>query len=226
MKDKLPGIRKRTSAVQTGAATAQEGHDILIADVPVADSARQTAQSGSASYDVSAALTAVEPPVIDNHSSLGSPAFYRAEDNKANPQNQTWDRTSHPTSADEFWDEAYDKLKGQDSELIMAYEEILSHDYEFGSDAKGADKNLIEQNGRPKRSSQMDRILQKVLDKTTKPNGVGKVFEDAINVFLSLKDAIGFGLQPVPIAALAWTGVCMDLQVNYLPTVLTTYLCP
>jgi hypothetical protein len=159
---------------------------------------------------------AVEPPVIDNHSSSGSPAFPRTEDTGANPQSQPRDVTLQQTSVDEnmkFWDEAYDDLKKRDPKLIRAYEKILSHDYEHGSDAKGVDENLIEQNDRAKRRTQMDRILKKILEKTTKPNGVSKNIEDAIGVVLSLKDVIGFGLQPVPIAALAWTGACMGLQV-------------
>lgn len=94
----------------------------------------------------------------------------------------------------------------------------------LSSDAKGADENLIGQKDWAKRRMQMDRILKKVLDKTTKPNGIGKTIEDAIGVVLSLKDAIGFGLQPVPIAALAWTGACIGLQVNYPPIASTAYL--
>jgi hypothetical protein len=196
----------------------------LIAGNSAAGSALQTAQAGSTSYDASAALTAeaVELPVIDNHSSLGSLAVPCTEDTRVDPRSQSRDMTSHQTSADEnmkFWDEAYDKLKEQDPELTRAYEKILSHDYGLGIDAKAADENLIEQNDWAKRRMQMDRILEKVLDKTMKPNGVGQKFEDAISVVLSLKDAIGFGLQPVPIAALAWTGACMGLQVNYYPTV-------
>lgn len=211
-------------------SSVQQPATKLPADISAAGSAPQTAQAGSASYDANAVLTAeaVEPPAIDNHSSSGSPAFPRTEYTRANPQSQPRDVTSHQTSDDEnmkFWDEAYDKLKEQDPELIRAYEKILSR-YEPGTDVRGTEENLIEQTDRAKRHTQMHSILKKVLDKTTKPNSVGKKIEDAIDVVLSLKDAIGFGLQPVPIAALAWAGACIGLQVSYHPTVLTTYLRP
>jgi hypothetical protein len=46
------------------------------------------------------------------------------------------------------------------------------------------------------------------LAKIEKNNG------DAINIALSVKEAIGSALQAVPIAALAWTGVCVALQAS------------
>ena len=62
----------------------------------------------------------------------------------------------------------------------------------------------------------MDWLLKKGLDKTAKLVHVEKNIGDAINIVLSVKEAIGSGLQAVPIAALAWTGVCVALQASAL----------
>lgn len=113
-----------------------------------------------------------------------------------------------------LWDEAYDELKRLDPELVKTYEKILSQDYEITPEPEQALENVIEQDDRTRRRSQMDRILRKVLLKTSKPAGVEGKVTDAIDVVLSLKEVIGNSLQPVPIAALAWTGVCIGLQVS------------
>ena len=75
--------------------------------------------------------------------------------------------------------------------------------------------NVIEQNPK-KRQSQMDRLLNTGLDKTAKLAKVEKNISDAINIVLSVKEAMGCGLQAVPVAALAWTGVCIALQASLL----------
>jgi hypothetical protein len=60
----------------------------------------------------------------------------------------------------------------------------------------------------------MDRLLNTSLDKTEKLAKVEKNIGDAINIVLSVKEAIGSGLHAVPIATLAWTGVCVALQAS------------
>lgn len=61
----------------------------------------------------------------------------------------------------------------------------------------------------------MDNLLQLGLKATEKLAKTEKNICVAINIVLSLKDAIGGALQPVPVAALAWTGVCVALQASY-----------
>jgi hypothetical protein len=112
-----------------------------------------------------------------------------------------------------LWDEAYDQLKRSDPAIVEAYEKILSQDYETSPEAKRAQENVIEQDDWKIRRTQMERILQKILKDIPKPTGVKRIMTDAINVVLSLKEVISTSLQPVPIAALAWTGVCIGLQV-------------
>lgn len=58
------------------------------------------------------------------------------------------------------------------------------------------------------------RLLNAGLDKTQKLAKVEKNIGDAINIALSVKEAIGTVLQAVLIAALAWTGICVALQAS------------
>jgi hypothetical protein len=62
----------------------------------------------------------------------------------------------------------------------------------------------------------MYSLLNTGLDKTEKLAKVENNIGDAINIVLSIKKAIGSGLQAVPIAALAWAGVCVALQASLL----------
>lgn len=65
----------------------------------------------------------------------------------------------------------------------------------------------------------MDGLLKTGLDRTAKLANVENNFSVAMDIVLSVKEAIGSALQPIPIAALAWTGVCVALQViRYSPT--------
>ncbi|KAE9364063.1 WD40 repeat-like protein [Stipitochalara longipes BDJ] len=89
-----------------------------------------------------------------------------------------------PIQPEQLWDQAYDDLKRDNPKLFDYYETIVSRELSDGStDAEG---NLAN---------------------------VGENIGVAINIVLSVKDAIGSALQPVPVAALAWTGLCVALNV-------------
>ena len=120
-------------------------------------------------------------------------------------------QTAITTPPEQLWDQAYDGLKQDEPKLFELYETILSH--ELDSTEGG---NVIEQN-RTRRRSQMDRLLNTGLDKTARLVHVEKNIGDAINIVLSVKEAIGSALQAVPIAAVAWTGVCVALQASSPP---------
>ncbi len=60
----------------------------------------------------------------------------------------------------------------------------------------------------------MNRLLAVGLEKTAAPAKIEKNIGDAIKIVLSVKEAIGSGLQAVPVAALAWTGICVALEVS------------
>jgi hypothetical protein len=120
-----------------------------------------------------------------------------------------------PVQPEQFWDQAYDDLKHEEPKLFEFYETILSYDLDSSRGTRG---NVIEQD-RTKRRAQMDHLLNAGMDKTAKLAEVEKNIGDAISVVLSVKTAIGLGLQAVPIAALAWTGVCVVLEASSPSTV-------
>ncbi|KAL9099696.1 MAG: hypothetical protein Q9163_004840 [Psora crenata] len=122
-----------------------------------------------------------------------------------------------PTAPSQLWDQAYDDLKRDECELVELYETIISRELDS---SKGAEGNFIEQRDRMKKRSQMDRLLKTSLDKAAELAKVGRVEKnigDAINIVLSVKDAVGGALQAVPIAAVAWAGVCVALQLFLNP---------
>lgn len=122
--------------------------------------------------------------------------------------------SSAPTGLPErLWDRAYDKLKDRDSALIEAYEKILSRKLGgqgFDTPVTASEQNIIAQNDTRARRSQMRKLIQDGLGKTS---GEAKI-KQAIGAVLSAKDMISAAIQAVPQAALAWTGVCVALEVN------------
>lgn len=121
-----------------------------------------------------------------------------------------------PFRPEQLWDQAYDDLKAEEPKLLTQYEMTLSRELEDSS--KEATVNVIETNP-AKRRSQMDGLLKKGLDKTEKPAQIEQKIGNAIGIVLSVKEAIALGLQAVPIAALAWTGVCFALQASPPPDI-------
>lgn len=91
--------------------------------------------------------------------------------------------------------------------MFKLYKTILLHNLNGFEDVKG---NVIEQN-QTKRRSQIDRFLNTSLDKTARLVHVEKNISDAINIVLSVKEAVSSALQAVLIAAVAWTSICVAL---------------
>jgi N-terminal domain of NWD NACHT-NTPase len=120
-------------------------------------------------------------------------------------------QTEPTIQPEQLWDQAYDDLKRDEPKLFDFYETILSHDLDSSKGAKG---NIIEQTDRMKRRSQMENLLNTGLDNTAKLAKAEKKIGDAMKIVLSVKEAIGSGLQAVPIAALTWTGICVALEVS------------
>lgn len=188
----------------------------------------QITQTSSRNEDKNPSLPAKAkaPPFIGSRSYSGPAVLSRPENNAEPSLSQSKVLISREGELDDhmkLWDEAYDELRRLEPELVKAYEKILSHDYKISREAERAEENHIEQDDRTRRRSQMDQILRGILQNTGRPTGAERRVEDAIDVVLSLKQVIGSSLQPVPIAALAWTGVCIGLQVINIRTNLCTY---
>ena len=108
-----------------------------------------------------------------------------------------------------LWDQAYENLKSDRPDLVASYEKIISQELGYSDGTQ----NIIIQN-RAERRLQMDRLLDIGLEKTAKLAKVEKKLGDAMKIVISVKDSVGSSLQAVPVAAIAWTGICVALQVS------------
>ena len=63
----------------------------------------------------------------------------------------------------------------------------------------------------------MDVLLERVLAKTERLDSVESRILPALDIVLSVKHTIGTAVSSVPIAAAAWTPICITLQVSLLP---------
>jgi hypothetical protein len=130
-------------------------------------------------------------------------------------------RSATPTSPPEqLWNRAYDELKNDHGQLLLGYEKILSQELD-GVDWNTISESqlvetMIEEKNPVERKSQMTRLVRAGLEKTEAEANVKKGAGEAIQVVLSAKDMIGSVINDVPQAALAWTGVCLALQVRLL----------
>ena len=87
--------------------------------------------------------------------------------------------------------------------MLEGYEKLLSME-------------LLPEQTEESRVIQMDQLLNAGLDRTAKIGEVEGNIGEAIKVVLSVKQAISAGLTTVPIAAAAWTGICVGLEVGQI----------
>jgi hypothetical protein len=133
--------------------------------------------------------------------------------------------STHPTSSDSqakpdgrdilperLWDRAYDDLKADQPSLVKAYERILSRELEENASGGTSHTSIITQDWAT-RQIQMGQLVQAGLKKTEREARIKKGIGDTMQVVLSVRGIIDSAIQAVPQAALAWTGVCLALQV-------------
>ena len=102
---------------------------------------------------------------------------------------------------------------------METYEKIVSQkldndDFKPGELEK--EKNLVEQKDENMRRLQMEKIVIAAQTKTEKERIIKQNIGSVMQGALTLKDVISFAVQTVPQAALAWSGVCLALQVCLL----------
>lgn len=124
-----------------------------------------------------------------------------------------------------LWDRAYDDLKVHETVLIQAYEKILSsklydRSLEFNGDVY--EKNTIAQDDPGARRAQMEQLVTSGLAKITRE---AKIKESTgVQIIMSAKEMISSAIQTIPQAALAWTGVCVALEVVLSITKIKKYI--
>ena len=82
--------------------------------------------------------------------------------------------------------------------------------------------NIIAQNNLDRRR-QMNQLINAGLAKTEKEAKVKESLGVAMDVVLSAKNIISAAIQAVPQAALAWTGICIALEVRLFRARYFTY---
>ncbi|KAN0075174.1 vegetative incompatibility protein HET-E-1 [Elaphomyces granulatus] len=137
---------------------------------------------------------------------------------------QTALSTTTPTTGsppERLWNRAYDELKNDHGQLLLGYEKILSQELD-GVDWNTISESqlvetMIEEKNPVERKSQMTRLVWAGLEKTEREANVKKRAGEDIQVVVSTKDMIDSVIKAVPQAALAWTGVCLALQIFLNP---------
>lgn len=162
--------------------------------------------ASTTSLDVSPPLISPAPAVSEAQSDLESHI-------QSNPV-----IVDKPTSLPEhLWDRAYDGLKASEAEasLVQAYEKILSRHLCDRDDVSEGDmdKNVIAQGDPGARRAQMKRLVASGLTKIKRETKIKEGLNTGVQVILSAKEIISSAIQAIPQAALAWTGVCVALEL-------------
>ncbi|KAL7800228.1 WD40-repeat-containing domain protein [Trichoderma ceciliae] len=126
---------------------------------------------------------------------------------------------THDKSAslpERLWDRAYDDLKMQETAMVQAYEKILTRTlYGPGleSDSNVDAENRIAQDNPGTRRAQMEQLVGSGIAKITREAKIKDNLNTGVQVIMSAKDIISSAIQTIPQAALAWTGVCVALEI-------------
>ncbi|KAK3946640.1 hypothetical protein QBC32DRAFT_409651, partial [Pseudoneurospora amorphoporcata] len=142
--------------------------------------------------------------------------------------------TETPASADDtttslpvrLWDRAYNELKQEEVKLVDSYKKILSRQLQDGpgSTVPESQSNTIAHNTLDRRC-QMTQLINAGLAKTEREVKVKESLGVAVDVVLSAKNTISAAIQAVPQAALAWTGICIVLEMLANPIKATEVNC-
>ncbi|KAK4220598.1 NACHT domain-containing protein [Podospora fimiseda] len=115
----------------------------------------------------------------------------------------------------QLWDRAYNDFKREEMELVDSYEKILSRQLQegLGSKVPKSQLNIIAQDEPDRRRHQMIQLIHSGLDKTESEAKLKDNLKVPVDVIFSAKNIISSAIQAVPQAALAWSGICVALEV-------------
>lgn len=149
---------------------------------------------------------------------LGAPTSPPAPLNADAPASSDADATYTPSPPERVWDWAYNELKKEDAELLDAYEKILSRildKKEAAIPSESAQQaNIIDQANPARRRDQMRRLIDAGLERTKREALVKKHIGAVSEVVLAARGVVSKAIEAMPQAALAWTGVCVALEVS------------
>ncbi|KAH7063877.1 NACHT domain-containing protein [Paraphoma chrysanthemicola] len=125
-----------------------------------------------------------------------------------------------------LWDEAYSQTRVSDSDIVDAYEKILSarlSEHNAGDLEPPAEstEDTLHQNEIAhdvgKRRLQMQQLVQHGLRKTEKDAAAKQGIGDGIQAVIVVKEVVDKAIQASPEAAVAWVGVCFALEILMNP---------
>jgi hypothetical protein len=225
--------RSQKDAVASSTGSATSSNDTSVTDRSIPQPVQTVPDLASSEYQSTAQQSAPQPAAVVSSAPLPSPTatVSTAALLSATPPTTATNSRSEtdppatvvygpPTLQEHLWNLAYDGLRADEPQLVEAYEKILSRELDRNVGA-GQQDNIIAQRNPDMRWSQMGRLVQIGLKKTEEEARMKHVTGEAMQFALSANQAVGFALQAVPQAALAWTGVCFALQVNFTACSLT-----
>ncbi|KAL7928858.1 hypothetical protein V8C35DRAFT_220486 [Trichoderma chlorosporum] len=113
-----------------------------------------------------------------------------------------------------LWNRAYDELKTKEPKAVNAYETILSN--RLRQEEEESPKNEISKDP-DERCRQMKHLVQDGLERTRKEASIKHVIGKGLDVVQSVKEIVNEAIQAVPQAAIAWTSVCICLEILSKP---------
>ncbi|KAL7813976.1 WD40 repeat-like protein [Trichoderma aethiopicum] len=120
-------------------------------------------------------------------------------------------------SPQRLWDEAYDKLKSEQPELMEGYETILSNMLSsLQHDPENSSQVTIESNSDSRRAQLLD-VIKSSQKKIEREGKVKENIGQVLSVISSLNSTIQAAIQAAPQAALPWSIVSMSLEVIQNP---------
>lgn len=203
---RLRGLRERLRHRKTNAQNADSDASSL--DLSTAqDGNKQTDESTSNIISASTASANVSPTPASS-----VPAARKALSGLEHRRQPSSIIVHNASLPENLWDRAYDELKANEAEtaLVEAYEKILSRHLESERDI---DANIIAQGNPGARRAQMKQLVTSGLAKIKRETKIKDSLDIGVQVILSAKDIISSAIQTIPQAALAWTGVCVALEV-------------
>nr|XP_036586261.1 uncharacterized protein CTRU02_03646 [Colletotrichum truncatum]KAF6796668.1 hypothetical protein CTRU02_03646 [Colletotrichum truncatum] len=153
----------------------------------------------------------------DSASPRVSPPSVPIAQPSAVPQTSAAPQTSTSTTSlkERLWNQAYDELKLSESDVVEAYEKLLSDELLGDNPPPTATAADGHSNKPPseERWRLMERLVQAGLQKIEKEAATKQKISEGIRIISPLKDVIGKAMQAAPQAAVAWVGVSFALEL-------------